>query len=46
MFDDIQPLTQQQRLAARQKAIKIIETLAIEKPQQSHVLVVAEKSLH
>jgi len=34
MFEHIQPLTQQQRLEARQKAIKVIETLAGAKPHR------------
>jgi hypothetical protein len=36
MFEHIQPLTQQQRLEARQKAIKVIEALAGEKPKREH----------
>ena len=34
MFEDIQPLTQQQRLEARKKAIEVIEALAGEKPER------------
>jgi hypothetical protein len=36
MFEHIQPLTQQQRLEARQKAIRVIEALAGEKPKREH----------
>ena len=35
MLEHIQPLTQQQRLDARKKAIKVIEALAGEKPERS-----------
>src|SRR5574341_1126036 len=35
MIDQIQPLTQQQRIEARQKAVKAIEMLAGSKPQRS-----------
>lgn len=36
MFEHIQPLTQQQRLEGRQKAIKVIEALAGERPKREH----------
>ena len=36
MIEHIQPLTQQQRLEARKKAIRLIEALAGEKPKREH----------
>jgi len=36
MIEHIQPLTQQQRLEARKKAIKVIEALAGEKPKREY----------
>ena len=36
MIENIQPLTQQQRLEARQKAIRFIESMAGEKPKREH----------
>lgn len=36
MIEQIQPLTQQQRLEARKRAIKVVQAFAGEKPKREH----------